>query len=146
MKARTGKHTGHLSSAAYRAEKPRFSTLITTYFPPYLSSCKWQLFHSFGLFSSPHKHNWSSTFINDFPRSLKLYSTFGGIWGYSVLMIKLSASSSLRFVLRVLSDMFFRYLFSSLNRTTLAFQIFRWFLGWYGWCRAAARQSGRVLR
>ena len=40
MKARTGKHTGHLSSAAYRAEKPRFSTLITTYFPPYLSSCK----------------------------------------------------------------------------------------------------------
>ena len=34
----TRKHTGQLISAAYRAEKQHFSTLITTYFPLCLSA------------------------------------------------------------------------------------------------------------
>lgn len=38
LKVQTGKHTEHLFSAAYRTEKARFSTLITTYFPPCLSA------------------------------------------------------------------------------------------------------------
>lgn len=59
-----------------------------------------------GLLFSPQTQSWSKTAIRDFPRSLRLYSTFGGICGYSVLMIRLSRSSSFRFVLRVLSDMF----------------------------------------
>lgn len=70
------------------------------------------------LFFSPQMHSWSRTAIRDFPRSLRLYSTFGGICGYSLLIISRSDSNSFRFVLRVLSDMFFKYRFSSLNRTT----------------------------
>ena len=73
--------------------------------------------HSVSRFSSPQTQSWSSTVISDFPRSESAYSTFGGICGYSVRTISLSASSSLRFVLRVLSEMVFRYRFSSLNRT-----------------------------
>ena len=69
------------------------------------------------LFSSPQTHNWSRTAIRDLPRSLRLYSTFGGICGYSFLMISRSASSSLRLVLKVLSEIFLIYLFYSLNRT-----------------------------
>ncbi len=38
-------------------------------------------------------HNWSKTTIRDVPLSLRLYSTFGGIWGYSFRMISRSASS-----------------------------------------------------
>lgn len=37
----------------------------------------------FYLFSSPQVHILSKIGIRDFPRSVKLYSTFGGIWGYS---------------------------------------------------------------
>ena len=32
---------------------------------------------------SPHSHIWSRIGMRDFPRSVKLYSTFGGICGYS---------------------------------------------------------------
>jgi len=37
------------------------------------------------LFLSPHSHIPSKIGMSDFPRSVKLYSTFGGIWGYSSL-------------------------------------------------------------
>ena len=44
------------------------------------------------LFFSPQMHSWSRTAIRDFPRSLRLYSTFGGICGYSLLIISRSDS------------------------------------------------------
>ena len=58
------------------------------------------------LFSSPQTHSWSKTAISDLPLSLRLYSTFGGIWGYSFRRISRSASSSFKLLLRVLSDTF----------------------------------------
>ena len=73
--------------------------------------------YSVSRFSSPQTQSWSSTVISVFPRFESVYSTFGGICGYSVRTISLSAYSSLRFVLRVLSEMVFRYRFNSLNRT-----------------------------
>ena len=39
----------------------------------------------YSLFLSPHSHIPSKMGIKDFPRSVRLYSTFGGIWGYSFL-------------------------------------------------------------
>ena len=41
------------------------------------------LFSMLCLCSSPHVHIWSKIGISDLPRSVRLYSTFGGIWGYS---------------------------------------------------------------
>ncbi len=34
-------------------------------------------------FSFPQVHSWSSTFIREWPRSVNVYSTFGGISGYT---------------------------------------------------------------
>lgn len=41
------------------------------------------LFNDYSLFCSPQSHIWSRMGIRDFPRSVRLYSTFGGICGYS---------------------------------------------------------------
>lgn len=38
------------------------------------------------LFLSPHSHMPSNMGMSDFPRSVRLYSTFGGICGYSFLL------------------------------------------------------------
>ena len=74
--------------------------------------------NGYSLLFSPQTHNWSRTAIRDLPLSLRLYSTFGGICGYSFLMISRSVSSSFRLLLSVLSDTFFRYRLNSLNLTT----------------------------
>ena len=58
------------------------------------------------LLFSPQIHNWSKITIKDFPLSLRRYSTFGGIWGYSFRIISRSFSSSFKLLLRVLSDTF----------------------------------------
>ena len=57
------------------------------------------------LFSLPQMQSLSSTSMSDLPRSVREYSTLGGICGYSLREMSLSASSSLRFVLSVLSVM-----------------------------------------
>ena len=44
----------------------------------------------YSLFFSPQIQSWSKTFIKDHPLSLSLYSTFGGIWGYSFLVMSRS--------------------------------------------------------
>lgn len=48
----------------------------------------------YNLFSSPQSHIVSSIGIRDFPRSVRLYSTLGGICGYSSLWTNLSASKA----------------------------------------------------
>ncbi len=50
----------------------------------------------------PKPHIWSKMGIKDFPRSVRLYSTLGGIWGYSSRWTSWSASSSLSVELSVL--------------------------------------------
>jgi hypothetical protein len=51
--------------------------------------------------------------------SVREYSTFGGIWSYTFLGISKSLSNSFRFWLKVLSEIFFKYLCSSLNLTAV---------------------------
>lgn len=59
--------------------------------------------HAFySRFRSPHSHIPSRMGIRDFPLSVRLYSTFGGICGYSSRWTSWSASSSFKVVLRVL--------------------------------------------
>ena len=53
-------------------------------------------------FFSPQSHIWSRIGIRDLPRGVRLYSTLGGIWGYSSRWISRSASSSFKVELRVL--------------------------------------------
>ncbi len=48
----------------------------------------------YSRFLSPHSHIPSKIGIRDLPRSVRLYSTFGGIWGYSSRWTSWSASSS----------------------------------------------------
>lgn len=60
----------------------------------------------------------SSMGISDFPRSDKLYSTLGGICGYSLRKISPSASSSFSEHENVLKEMPFIYLCNSLYLTT----------------------------
>lgn len=52
-----------------------------------------------------------------FPTSVREYSTFGGICGYSTRFTSPSSSSSLRLALRVLYDIPLMYPFISLNLT-----------------------------
>lgn len=56
----------------------------------------------YSLFLSPHSHIPSNIGIKDFPRSVRLYSTFGGICGYSSLWTSWSASNSFKVELKVL--------------------------------------------
>ena len=67
------------------------------------------------LFLSPHSHIPSKIGIKDFPRSVKLYSTFGGICGYSFLCTNWSASNSFKVVLKVLYEISLIYFFISLK-------------------------------
>jgi len=64
--------------------------------------------HSVSRFSSPQTQSWSSTVISVFPRSESVYSTFGGICGYSVRTISLSASSSLTVYICIFKNMRFK--------------------------------------
>lgn len=54
---------------------------------------------------SPHSHISSRMGIRDCPRWVRLYSTLGGIWGYSSRWTSWSASSSFRAALRLLYEM-----------------------------------------
>lgn len=54
------------------------------------------------LLLAPQIHISSNRGFNDNPFSVNLYSTFGGIWGYSILSIKLSDSSSFKTKLSIL--------------------------------------------
>lgn len=73
---------------------------------------------SYILFLSPHSHMLSKMGIKDFPRSVRLYSTFGGICGYSFRWTNWSVSRSFRVELKVLKEIPPIYFFISLNRTT----------------------------
>lgn len=74
-------------------------------------------------FFSPHSHIASKIGIKDFPRSVKLYSTFGGICGYSSRWTSPSASNSFSVTLKVLyeivpfirdsADVFFQFVESN---------------------------------
>ncbi len=55
--------------------------------------------------------------MSDFPRSVRLYSTFGGICGYSFLFTNWSASNSFNVELSVLKEISPIYFFISLKRT-----------------------------
>ena len=57
--------------------------------------------------------------MSDFPLSDKLYSTLGGIYGYSFRIIKLSFSNSFKDTASVLCEMVYIYLFNSLYLTIL---------------------------
>ena len=56
----------------------------------------------YSLCASPQSHISPRMGMRDFPYSERLYSTFGGICGYSFRWIRPSASSSLSVLLRVL--------------------------------------------
>ena len=67
------------------------------------------------LFLSPHSHIPSRIGIRDLPRSVRLYSAFGGIWEYSFLCTDWSASNSFKVELSVLKEMSPIYYFISLE-------------------------------
>ena len=103
---------GEIREGDFSDAIPRFAALRR-------KPCEWIIMHRhyYSLFLlrfswcqimlfSPQTHNWSNTVISDFPRSLRLYSTLGGICGYSVRTIRRSASNSFRLTLSVLSEMF----------------------------------------
>ena len=111
----TGESDGIRGAAAQIPVLQPLVAVRKCHFCQYTKSVMQQIY---SLFFSPHTHSWSKTAIKDFPLPLRLYSTLGGIWGYSFRMMSRSDSSSFKLLLSVLSDTFLRYRFNSLNLTT----------------------------